>query len=84
MSPVPALVPLLIPMIPSLVAAILDVVDQFQAAPDAEATTADQQAALAKLSADLHDLNERIQAAPLPGADVPIDDEPKPPLPPAA
>jgi hypothetical protein len=74
MSPLPALIPLLLPVIPSLIASIMDVVDQFQAPPG---TPEEEQLALRKFVEELHVINAQVQAAPLPGDPLP-GDEPTP------
>ncbi len=67
MSPLPALLPLLLPAIPGLVDAIIGVVERFQAKPG---TPEENKAALETLITDLHAVNAQVQAAPLPGDEV--------------
>jgi len=68
MSPLPALIPLLLPAIPGLVDAIIGVVERFTAKPG---TPEENKAALETLLDELDKINEQVQAAPLPGDEPP-------------
>lgn len=60
--------PLFLPLIPGLADAIIEAVEKFTADPG---TPEEKKAALAQVIAECRAIDARIQAAPLPGDEVP-------------
>ena len=65
---IPQIAQIALPLIPGLIDAVIVVVERFRAEA---ATDEENQAALAQTVAELHEINQRVQDAPLPGDETP-------------